>query len=125
MCRPQELSRSKIQTRSLQRLHHPPDPPIRVRHHRLEVSTIGHLGHDFRAGDRDAAAVVCLLYDHVAWEKQPDLWVDPEGAVREVGVACAEDDVGTELHVDLLFKRLPDIDLRQYPESLCLERLGD
>ena len=65
-----------------------------------------------------------LVYDHVTGPQEPQVVLRLQGTMGEVGIAGTKDDVGLEIDPQLFPHRLLDVDGRQHPEALGLERGG-
>src|SRR5579859_6202252 len=70
----------------------------------------------------DGARIVAVVIHHdVARQQQADAEIGAKGAVRQGRVARAENDVRSEVDVQLGFHGLLDVDLGQHAKALFLE----
>ena len=74
-------------------------------------------------GDR-ALARLRFVHDHVARQEQTDLQFGVQGTIRKRRIACTEDDVLTEIAIELLLERLLHVDRRQNAKAFGLEGVG-
>src|SRR5688572_28583917 len=100
---------------------------LHVQGHRLQIRVAGDGERDNRIQCRDhtASRNIVGVHDDVTRKEQPDVPLRRERSVRERGIARAEDDVGTEVDVELLLHRCHDVNFTENSESLRGQRLFD
>jgi len=89
---------------------------------RCQGRVAGHVGDDPGVEGLDDRAAVLGADHDVAGQERGDARVDLQGAVGEMGVAGAEDDLGFDVEVELVLEGLADVDLGVDAEALVLER---
>jgi len=104
-------------------LERPSQALVRLFRHRLNFIAIYYCKHGLRASDGDHAATLLLPHAHVARQQESDTEFRFKRAVRQLGIAGAENDVAPKLAIELRLQRRFDVDLREDAESLLLEGL--
>jgi hypothetical protein len=84
-----------------------------------------HCGNGIHRRDDAPPPVAFVVHDDVAREEKSNVEVGGERAVRQRWIAGAKDHVGAKVHIDLLFQRRPDVDLRQHAEALLRQLRAD
>jgi hypothetical protein len=91
----------------------------------LQFGPLGDLDHYLRIQGMHQGRVGLAAHDHVAGQQQPDLRLDLEGLVGQLGVAGPKDHIGLAVVAELLLEGGLHVDLGQGAEPLGPEGVLD